>query len=158
MNENHQREQYWFDLPTRRFLVRLVRQYQEPLLLCCPMLGYEMALDRNPPLVLDIDRRFVGEPWFREWNLHRPQAMFKPDLVVFDPPFTTVKLDRLWNAIRVLVMGDWTTPMVVVWPKYREADLLGTFHQAGLKPTGIIPGYLSCSPGAEFYANFDLEG
>jgi len=160
MQENHQREQYWYDEATLRRLSQLVWQYRKVVGLCCPMLGKYMA-DRgyHPPLVLDIDTRFVGNRWFRPWNIHDPKPLeFHPDLVVVDPPFFTIKLDRLWAAMGRIVEFDYTTPLVVSWPKRREAALLGTFAHYNLKPTGLKPGYVSCSPDVEFYANFDLRG
>ena len=158
MQENHQRQQYWFDFPTLRRLSELVQQYDHPVALCCPMVGQFMANNgETPPLVLDLDGRFEAD-WFRLWDLHKPAPLeFKPDLVVVDPPFSNIKLDRLWKAMRVLMQGDFTTPLVMVWPTYNEGALLGTFSAYGLQPTGLVPGYVSCDPCAQLYANFDLR-
>lgn len=160
MQENHQREQYWFNEPTLKRLGQLVGQYDDAVALCCPMLGQYMV-DRKvtPPTVLDIDPRFEGEHWFKTWNIHRPAKLsFKPKLVIVDPPFKTIKLDRLWAALRVIVDDDFTTPVVFSWLKRTENRLLGVFSQYGMQPTGLVPGYVSCNPEAELYANFNLRG
>jgi len=160
MREDHQLEQYWFDEPTLHRLGQLVWQYRNVVALCCPMLGQYMdEKGYTPPLVLDIDKRFANERWCLPWDIHRIKPLHgQPQLVICDPPFTNIKLDRLFLAIRAIVGNDLTIPLVMAWPKQKEAALLGTFWPFGLQPTGLIPGYVSCSPGAEFYANFDLRG
>jgi hypothetical protein len=161
MEENHQREQYWFDEPTLARLGQLIWQYDHAIALCCPRLGEYMAEERKvrPPTVLDIDERFEGAPWFKTWDIHHPEPLsYKPKLIVFDPPFKTIKLDRLFAALRVLTHGDFTVPLVIAWLKRNEGALLGTLSAYGLQSTGLKPGYVSCSPDAEFYANFDLRG
>jgi len=106
--------------------------------------------------VLDIDNRFSNLPGFVHWNMYRPAALHtKPDLLLCDPPFKTVKLDQLYRAYMALLHGDPTVPVVMSWLSRRESALLGTLHPFNLQPTGFYPGYVSVSPevGIQMYAS-----
>ena len=148
MQEDHQREQYFYDQPTRDFLSRVVLASKRPVLLCAPTLGRDLwEVHRRQVPTLDIDTRFSDLPGFVEWDIHRPTALdFKPDLVLCDPPFHTVKLDRLYRAITTLTQGDVTVPLVLSWLYRRETALLGTFIRFGLQRTPYEPTYISVRP------------
>lgn len=151
--ELHEREQYWFGEPTLGELSQLVSQFEHPLGICCPMLGQYIEDKGHKPLtVLDIDDRFHDRPWCHPFNLWRPTTInFHPDLIVIDPPFTIVRLDTLWKAIRLLT--DFSTPLIISWPKAREIALLATFRQYNLQSTGVRPHYVSAPHlNVEFYA------
>lgn len=156
MHEIHRREQYFFDLPTLERLAEVVQQYEHPVLLCCPMLGRYLWEQGVEVSVLDIDGRFSDLPGFIYWDIHRPAALsFKPDLLVCDPPFWTVKLDRLYRAYMALLHGDPTVPVVMTGLSRREGALLGTLHAFGLEPTDFRPGYVTVAPevGIRMYAS-----
>jgi hypothetical protein len=156
MQEIHRNEQYFFDEPTLARLAEVVQGFENPVLLCCPMLGQYLWERGLEVPVLDIDGRFSGLPGFVHWNIHRPAALpVKPDLLVCDPPFWTVKLDRLYRAFMALTHGDPTVPVVMTWLGRREHALLGTLHQFGLEPTPFRPGYVTVSPevGIRMYAS-----
>lgn len=160
MHENHQREQYFWAPPTLDRLADLVATFRDPLLLCCPMLGQHLWKRGKQALTLDLDERFATLPRFVRWDLHRPVPLpgrAVPDLVVVDPPFTRVRLDQLFVALRILTRGDPSVPLLIAWPSERAADLLGTFAAAGLRPTGIRPIYVTVPEaiGIEFFGNLD---
>jgi hypothetical protein len=160
VHENHQLEQYFFAPPTLDGLADLVAPFRDPLLLCCPMLGRHLQSRGRAVRTLDLDERFATLPGFVRWDVHRPEPLpgtDVPDLVVVDPPFTRVRLDQLFLALRVLTRGDDTVPLLVAWPVDRASALLGTFAASGLRPTGIRPVYVSVSDaiGIELYSNLD---
>lgn len=160
MHEDHKLEQYFFDEPTLARLTEFVSGYKRPVLLCAPMLGRYMEERGHPVQVLDVDRRFADLPGFRYWNIHNPEWLgYRPGLILCDPPFHTVKLDRLFKALRVLAGFDVTVPLAVTWLKRRERALMGTFAPFGLEPTGYRPGYVSVPDAVDirFYgARVDL--
>ena len=161
MQEDHGAEQYFFDEPTLARLGEFVLQHggPSPVLLCAPMLGQHLWERRHQVTVLDIDTRFSGLPGFRRWDIHRPEPLLvKPSLILCDPPFFNVKLDRLYRALTTLAWEDVSVPLALMWLTRREAALLGTLSRFGLRPTGFRPGYVSVGPdvGVQVYAN--LEG
>lgn len=159
MQENHKAEQYFFDGPTLARLARCVLQFKQPVLLCAPMLG-QYLWERNPKhqvTVLDIDTRFAHLPGFQQWDIHRPKPLgFKPDLILCDPPFNTVKMDRLYKAFMVLTGQDTTCPLIMSWVSRREQDVLGAFSRFNLQPTDFYPSYVTVGPeaGIRFYSSW----
>lgn len=156
MQENHQREQYFFTQGTAGVLSVLLEKYERPVVLCAPMLGKLMAEQGRKVTILDIDDRFANVPGFRHWDLQRPGALeFEPDVIFCDPPFYTVKLDRLYRAITTLTRGAVETPLMLSWLARREAALLGTFAKFGLRETGYFPRYVSVPSGVriQVYSN-----
>lgn len=158
MQELHQREQYFFDLPALERLASVVDRFQRPALLCTPMLGRFLHERGRTVTVLDLDTRFSDLPGFQRWDIHRPEWLgYKPDLILCDPPFYTVKLDRLFRAIRVLTGHDLTVPLALSWLVRREEALLGTFAPFGLQATPYRPSYVTVPERVEiqFYASGD---
>lgn len=144
MQEIHRREQYFFDGDTLEHLAAVVDQFDRPVLLCAPMLGQYLHERGRDVTVLDLDMRFADLPGFRRWDIHKPEWLgFKPGLILCDPPFHTVKLDRLFRAIRVLAGHDYQVPLAVSWLVRRQGALLSTFGLFGLEPTGFRPGYVT---------------
>jgi len=158
VEENHQREQYFFDGPTLAALADYVSTFDNPCLLCAPMVGRELHRRGRTVRVLDVDRRFADLPGFVEWDLYRPRHLDEEfDLVLCDPPFFNVKLSQLFKAIRLLCRFDTGRRVMISYPVRRERALLGTFAPFGLAATGYRPGYLTvqkCEKNEiEFYAN-----
>lgn len=144
MQENHQREQYFFTRLTAATLSKMLAKYEHPVLLCAPMLGKHMVEEGRSVTILDIDERFSDVPGFRRWDIHRPEPLeFVPDVIFCDPPFYTVKLDRLYRAITTLTQGSTQTALMVSWLARRQGALLGTFGQFGLTQAGYRPRYVS---------------
>ncbi|MEZ4294888.1 MAG: hypothetical protein R3B70_07915 [Polyangiaceae bacterium] len=161
MHEDHKREQYFFDPPTRRWFADILERYAHPCCLCAPMIAEELHRRRKAVRVLDIDPRFSHLPGFQKWDLHRPEPLPERfDVIACDPPFTKVSLARLFTALRVLCQGDLTTPILLCHLASRSADVCGTLAPFGLRPTDIEAGYVSVRPIEEnrvlVYSNFDL--
>lgn len=155
--EQHRKEQYFFDEATQDWLLVLLRHYTFPCLVGVPTVARLMV---DVPL-LDIDERFAELPGFKKWNLYRPEPAGDFCVIVCDPPFKTVTLSQLFNALRVLANGGFAQPIMITGLASREADILATFHPFKLRPTGIQARYVSVQDQdgrnkIMFYANFDV--
>lgn len=161
MHEDHKREQYFFDPPTRRRLADIAEAHERPCCLCAPMIADELHLRRRPARVLDVDPRFAYLPGFVRWDIHRPVPLDERfDLIVCDPPFTRVSLAQLFAALRLLCHGDLATPILLCHLASRAADVCGALARFGMRPTEMEAGYVSVQPREEnrvlVYANFEL--
>jgi len=156
--EQHSREQYFFDMPTRDWLVELLMPYANPCLVGVPTVARELEDIR----LLDIDDRFADLEGFVKWDLYRPEPLAeKFDLIVCDPPFHTVSFSQLFNALRVLANGDFRQPVLITGLARREQDLLATFYPFALRPTGVQARYVSVQDQDGYrqilwYSNFRL--
>ena len=160
MHEDHAKEQYFFDHPTRARLARVASRFERPVLLCCPMVGQALHEQGKRVAVLDVDERFGHLPGFVRWDAYRPTPLpFEPDLVLVDPPFKKVRPDQLFAAVRTLSRGRTDVSLAVVMSEDREEALLGTFAAFGLRATDVRPGYVSvpATVPIRLYANFDVE-
>ena len=161
IDEDHQREQYFFDGPTARRLADVLSSFERPCCLCTPKVGQVLADRDRWCRVLDIDERFSAVPGFSTFDLYRPEATGEAyDVILCDPPFGRVSLSQLFDAVRVLTGGDTDHRIAICYLVRRAPALLGTFAPFGLAPTGVRLGYVSVRPIAEnhieLYANFDL--
>lgn len=162
IEEQHEREQYFFDASTLRALADFVQSFDRPCCLCAPMLGQELQTRGNVVRVLDTDERFADLRGFRRWDLYRPEHLDETfDLIVCDPPFFNVSLSQLFCAIRLLCRFDVATKVMISYPVRRSSAILGTFAPFNVRPTGFRPGYMTvqqCEKNEiEFFANFDLN-
>lgn len=162
VDEDHQREQYFFDGPTVSRLADMAAAHARPCCLCVPMVARELARRGRAVRLLDVDTRFASLPGFTRWDLYRPAPLDEaPDLVLSDPPFTLVRLSQLFTAIRVLCRGELSTRVAIVWPAARALDITGTFAPFGLTATAFEPGYVSVRPIEDnrvtLYTNFELD-
>ncbi len=170
MDENHHREQYFFDAATLASLARLITPYKNPCLLCAPMLARTLQQDqgrgdrgkRRVFRLLDTDDRFADLPGFVHWDLMRPTAMSETyDLIFCDPPFFNVPLSRVFTALRLLAKFDYRQRVMIAYLTRREGALLGTLARFNLEATGIFPGYQTVDTSEkteiQIYANFDVR-
>ncbi len=162
VDEDHQREQYFFDVPTVARLADMVEAHARPVCLCVPMVARELARRGRSVQLLDVDARFSQLPGFTRWDLYRPTPLAEtPDLILSDPPFTLVRLSQLFTAIHTLCRGELRTRVAIVWPTARALDITGTFAPFGLRETDFEPGYVSVRPieenRASLFANFELD-
>jgi hypothetical protein len=162
IEEQHHREQYFFDEKTLHELADFAQSFDRVCCICAPMLGRELHRRGKVVRVLDVDERFNNLAGFRRWDLYRPMHLDEEfDLVVCDPPFFTVSLSQLFTAIRLLCHFDLSRKVMISYPVRRERAILGTFAPFGLRETGYRPGYLTVQQCEKndiaFYTNFDLK-
>src|SRR5262249_1967369 len=108
---------------------------------------------------LDLDERFAHLRGFVRWNIRRPTPlMFKPDLIICDPPFFGVSLSELFGAIRLLACFDTWTCVAVSYLSRRAGAITGTCRPFNLRGTAYRPAYVSVENAGrtsiELFANF----
>lgn len=160
IDEDHQREQYFFDPPTIRRLADLLAPFERPCCLCTPRVGQALEARGRACATLDADDRFAFLDGFTPWDLYRPSALATSfDVILCDPPFHKVRLSQLFEAVRVL-SGSGTPRLALCYLASRSTALLGTFAPFGLAPTGVALGYVSVRPieenRIELFANFPV--
>ena len=142
MYEKHELEQYFFDESTLTELAGVLRSFDNPCVLCAPLLGQRLAGEGVGIRILDVDERFAGTPGFLRWDLFRLDWLDESFGVIFcDPPFFNASLSRLFAAIRTLSHNDFSQPLLLTYLSRRAHNLLGTFAPFGLGRTGYRPGY-----------------
>ena len=161
MEENHQREQYFFDAPTVAALADLLAGFARPCALCAPLVWQALVRRKHPVRILDVDERFSSVPGFLRWDLYRPTHLNEDfDVLLCDPPFFNVSLSQLFTALRMLCHFDLSRKVMVGYLVRREEALLGTFAPFALKPTGCFPAYQTVQAcgrnDIQFYANFEI--
>lgn len=157
--ERHEREQYFFRPRAAAALCRALGEFENPCILCAPLVGAEMAL-RTRVRVLDVDERFGHVPGFRRWDLYRPEYLGETFGMIFcDPPFFTVSLSQLFQGIRTLARFDTSTPVAITYLSRRATALMSVFAPFNLQPTGYRPEYLTVENDGrntiEVFANFN---
>lgn len=158
--ERHEREQYFFRRGSAAALCIALSAFENPCVLCAPLVGAQLALRRRGVRVLDIDTRFERVPGFRWFDVHRPEYIGEKFGVVFcDPPFFGVSLSQLFHAVRMLCAHDIRTPVAITYLSRRAGALTATFAPFELRPTGYRPEYLTVQNegrnAIEVFANFD---
>ena len=162
LEEQHHREQYFFDEKTLHELADFASSFERVCCLCAPMLGRELHRRSKVVRILDLDERFADLDGFMHWDIYRPRHLDEDfDLIVCDPPFFTVSLSQLFTAIRLLCQFDLSRKVMISYPVRRERAILGTFAPFALHATSYRPGYLTVQQCEKndiaFYANFDLS-
>lgn len=163
IDENHQREQYFWDKETVSKMADFVQgTSNNPCCLCCPMLGKELVNRGVSVTILDIDERFSDLKGFQKFDVYRPHWIDDTfDLIICDPPFWTVKLSQLFSAIKSLANHNYKQSLLVSYPVRRAVNLQGVFWRFDLQPTGYQPGYISVQKSEkneiEFYGNVSIK-
>lgn len=162
IDEDHQREQYFFDGPTTRRLADLLGRFERPCCLCTPRVGRELQDRGRWCRTLDVDERFDHLEGFRAWDLYRPRPLGEAfDVILCDPPFNKVSLSQLFHAVRILSGGGTDQRLALCYLASRSGALLGTFAPFGLAATGVVLGYVSVRPleqdRIELFTNFPTD-
>ena len=95
-------------------------------LVCCPSLAKAMHDDWGYDVtLLDIDTRFKDLPGFQYWDLKEPVPIEgkKFDMILMDPPFFSVNSEEQAHAMSVLANQDYSTKLLLSWPKKDEYPL-----------------------------------
>lgn len=144
MQENHKKEQYFFDPPTLELLADMVQDYENIACLCTPMVGKTLNERKKEVSILDTDTRFETEKGFMVWDLYKPSFLNqKFGIILCDPPFFNVSLSQLFKAIRLLSQHDYTQPILLAYLARRKHAVTATFSLFNLQPTEIHLGYVT---------------
>lgn len=162
MHEKPEIEQYFFDEPTLDHLARFAARFDKPCCLCTPSLGQELERRGVRARTLDIDGRFSFLQGFRLYDISNPHPLDEQfGIIICDPPFWSVPLAQLLEAVRVLSQGNFSQPLIVNCLVSRAPAITRVFAPFGLQPTGYRPGYVTTQNVGrnqmEFYGNLGPE-
>mmetsp|Transcript_29796 Transcript_29796/g.65142 ORF Transcript_29796/g.65142 Transcript_29796/m.65142 type:complete len:298 (-) Transcript_29796:152-1045(-) len=159
VTEDHAYEQFFFDQPTRLQLLRIMRSYTNPLLLCVPSLAVEAEKAGIPYRLLDRDTRFSFLPGFQEFDLAQPCALdFSYDAVFCDPPFANFDLHQLRKTLATISGSSEQNRAAALYIAYnsrREAKLYNAFSEWRLRRV-LSLGY--CSVKSKTQRHIHLYG
>ena len=142
MRERQEIEQYFFDSPTLDDLARLATRFDNPCCLCTPSLGEELEHRGVQVTTLDLDERFAHLRGFRLYDLARPEPLGERfGIIICDPPFLTISLPQLLEALELLSQGDYTQPLIINNLSSRAPQMTRIFAPFDLHATGYRPGY-----------------
>lgn len=154
LREDHRFEQFFFDAATTQRLTRLAGTVRDPLLVCLPSIALSLARSGRPARLLDRDKRFVDLPRMQTFDLQAPDYVDgNHDLLMCDPPFANVTLDRLRETLDLLVataMAPKAAPaLAVCYISDRDAALKRAFAHHDLQAVGPPLGYRTVSASTQ---------
>ena len=71
--EDHRFEQFFYDAPTSSKMMRLVRRFEKPLLVCVPSIAARLDANGEDYLLLDRDERFSTLRHYEPFDLRSPK-------------------------------------------------------------------------------------
>ena len=111
--EDHRFEQFFYDAPTSAKMMRLVRRFEKPLLVCVPSIAAKLDANGDDYLLLDRDERFSTLRHYEPFDLRSPKSVsYDFDALFLDPPFANVTPEELAEAVAELC-GDRKVPLFV---------------------------------------------
>ena len=139
--EDHRFEQFFYDAPTSAKMMRLVRRFEKPLLVCVPSIAAKLDSSGEDYLLLDRDERFATLRHYEPFDLRAPRNVaYAFDALFLDPPFANVTPAELAAAVAELC-GDRQVPLFVGYNVNRAAELVDAFASFDLRDTGDVLGY-----------------
>jgi len=161
IKEDFNIEQFFFDQDTLFHLTNIIKQFNNPCLLCAPTIGRELTEQNIKCTTLDIDNRFSFLPGFHQFDLLKPlwNSEEKFGIILCDPPLFTATIPQLFEAIKLLCHNDFTQPLLVSYLIHQKEPFLKLFEPFNLEATGYYPGYQSVKtfkkPEIEIYGNLN---
>jgi hypothetical protein len=123
--ERRDLEQYIWTEETVRRLMHALEFTGECCCLTTPSLAHAWHEEGRDEALYDIDTRFKYLPKFRYWDLRYPEATNdKFRIIVFDPPFFYIPMEVLFDAVKIIVNGDFGTKILLGFLKREEAELM----------------------------------
>jgi 16S rRNA G966 N2-methylase RsmD len=139
--EDHRFEQFFYDAPTNAKMMRLVRRFEKPLLVCVPSIAAKLDSGGEDYLLLDRDERFATLRHYEPFDLRSPKSVaYAFDALFLDPPFANVTPEELAAAVSELCGGR-QVPLFVGYNLNRAAELVDAFGAYDLRDTGDVLGY-----------------
>jgi len=139
--EDHRFEQFFYDAATSAKMMRLVRRFEKPLLVCVPSIAAKLDAAGADYLLLDLDERFATLKSFEPFDLRQPKRVeYAFDALFLDPPFANVTPEELATAVAALC-GSRNVPIFVGYNLQRADELVEAFGAFDLRDTGDVLGY-----------------
>ena len=167
MEENTSLEQFFWTEETVQQICRAI-EYETGL--CCLMTPsvahYIYDTEGREERLLDIDRRFAYLPGFRYYDVTIPHELPDPTgsfrLLILDPPFFLIPIEKIAEAVDVITQKDYTTKILIAFIRRGEQRLREAFKHYKLFPTGFQLHYASIKENKHgnfcLYSNVDLPG
>ena len=163
IEENHAYEQFfWTSNMVDNLKKSLDMVYvSETCGLMTPSLIHSMEEDDRHETLLDIDKRFNYLPKFTFYDVTNPHTLDeKFKLLVIDPPFFIIPIEKIANAVDVLTNKCYETKILIAFLKRAEQRLRKAFINYKLYPTTFKLEYASIKENKWknfcLYSNIDL--
>ena len=163
-SENRTSEQYfWTSKMVRKLLSALLLDIN----ICClatPSLALMLnESSTNNQFLLDCDERFSFLPNYVKFDFLKPNAVEQDfDVIVCDPPFFQIPLEKIENSIEILSKKNFKTKILITFLKREEMNLIRVFEKFDLRPTKFNVEYARVDAGKwknyGLYSNFDFPG
>ena len=163
MKELRENEQFFFDQETLNHLTDFLKTFENPCVLCAPLVGESLEKQNKNCSILDIDERFSFLSGFQYFDIRKPKWISneKFGIILCDPPFFNVKLSQLLKALSLLSHYDYNQPVLISYLCRREKRFLQTFTPYNLRPMGYYPSYKNINQNErnkiEFYGNISMD-
>ena len=142
MNELHENEQYFFSENSLNELTLMLSDFDNICCLCTPLLGKKLNELGKIISILDIDKRFSDMECFTYYDINRPKYLENNfDVIVCDPPFFNVSLDRLFKTIQMLSHYNYNQKLLIMYLERRQLNIMNTFCGFNILPYNYIPEY-----------------
>lgn len=165
LEEKRAWEQFFWTAETVDGLMKACRFVYETKTCCLftPSLAYAWHHEGRDETLLDIDTRFASLPSFRYYDVTDPYDLDKTfRLLILDPPFFSVPIEVIRDAVDRLTGGDFSTKLIIGFLTRAEWRLRTAFKPYCLKPTDFRMTYASIKPNKwknfTLYSNIDLPG
>jgi hypothetical protein len=89
-------DQYFFSQKVLDTLVSNLKYESNIVCLCTPALANAFSIEGKETTCLDIDKRFDYLKGYKYFDILKPECLdFKPDVIIFDPPFFNINYANL---------------------------------------------------------------
>lgn len=163
-SENRTSEQYFW---TSNMVQKLLKALNLDINICClatPSLALMLNESGNTnQFLLDCDERFSFLPNYVKFDFLKPKGLEQSfDVIVCDPPFFQIPLEKIENSIEILAKKNFQTKVLVTFLKREEMNLMRVFEKFELRPTKFSVEYARVDAGKwknyGLYSNFDFPG
>lgn len=150
-------EQYFFSENVIRNIVEALEYEENIICLGTPAVadGFFKFKNRRV-LCLDVDTRFSYLPGYKYFDMLKPteiyetsensENIFKPNLLIIDPPFFKMNLLDLYNCVEFLTKGDKSAKILFAFVQREERALLNIFKAYHLQRTKFKLEYRHVDP------------
>lgn len=162
--ERHDLVQYFWSQRTVAGLQTALVYEADVCCLTTPSLAHAWYLEGRDEVLLDIDERFEYLPRFRRFDIMDPQPdpCEKFSIIVVDPPFFYIPMEKIREAVLVVSRGRTDVPLLIGFLKREEASLMQAFKDFGIRETKFPLEYATVKPNKwknyALYSNIDLPG
>jgi 16S rRNA G966 N2-methylase RsmD len=165
IKEKHEYEQFFWTKTTVEKLLKACEYIYECCCFTTPSLCEGFRLNDRDEVLLDLDERFNYFPKFEKFDIvnpHIPNGSGNFNIIVIDPPFFNVSVQKLFNATNIITNNNYKTNIIIAFIVRYEYTLLEVFKPYGISETSAKIEYAHIKPNKwknfKLYSNIDLPG